>query len=162
MRVSELSERLAVGYRDVRYVLEQGILPAGVDDSPGRGVHRDLSPAQAFWLAVVLVLKQTGIKVPVAGRVADFAKRAVKGAARNANWDYPFDPFAGEFDTDHEWWVDVGDLRHVRLVTTSNPSVRGPFAFDWVDMETNRAAKEFAPTVMVRVDVTRLARQLGR
>jgi hypothetical protein len=161
MRVSELSERLGVPYRDVRYVLEQGVLPTGVDESPGRGEHRDLTAAQAFWLAIVLVLKQSGMKVPVAGRVADFAKRAVKGVARHLNWEYPFDPFVGRSDMDNGWWVDVGDLRYIRLVTTANPSVRGPHTFDWLDLEKGGTMKEVSPTVTVRLDLTRLAARLS-
>jgi hypothetical protein len=161
MRVSDLSERFGVPYRDVRYVLEQGVLPVGVDESPGRGEHRDLTPVQAFWLAIVLVLKQNGVKVPVAGRVADFAKRGVKGVARSANWEYSFDPFAGKFDTDNGWWVEVGDLKYIRLVTTANPSVDGPFEFDWIKLSDNSAATDADPIVTVRLDLTRLARLLG-
>jgi hypothetical protein len=161
MRVSELSERLGVGYRDVRYVMEQGVLPAGVDESPGRGEHRDLTPAQAFWLAIVLVLKRSGVKVPVAGRVADFARRAVKGVARNLNWEHPFDPFAGQFATENGWWVDVGDLTYIRLVTTANPSVRGQYEFDWTELATNSLAKAAAPVATLRLDLSRLARLLG-
>ena len=57
MKVGELCERLDVSYRDARYVLEEGILPKGVDENPGKGDHRDLTNDQAFWLAIVLLLK---------------------------------------------------------------------------------------------------------
>lgn len=158
MRVSELSERLGVPYRDVRYVLEQGVLPAGVNENPGRGEHRDLTPAQAFWLAIVLVLKQNGLKVPVAGVVAEFAKRAVKGVARHLNWEHPFNPFEGKLDSGNGWWVEVGDLKYIRMVTTANPSVNGLFEFDWTDLTSNAAARDAAPVVIVRLDLTCLAR----
>src|SRR5262245_37702367 len=95
--VGELCRRAEVPYRDVRYVLERGILPNGVDPNPDRGNHRLLTGGQAFWLAMVLRLKQQGIRAPVARQITEFAKDAIRGIAGNASFDPRFHPFLGQF-----------------------------------------------------------------
>src|SRR5258708_25702402 len=113
MRIGELAERLKVPYREVRYVLEQGILPKGVKKTPGRGDHRELDSTQAFWLAIVLELKQNGINAPLAGKIADYAEQGVRGIAANLSWEPSFNPFRGQFETEEQWFVDIGDLTYV-------------------------------------------------
>lgn len=161
MRVGELAERLGVPYRDVRYVLEQGVLPPGVEESPGRGEHRDLDAAQSFWLAIVLVLKRNGVRVPDARRVADFARQGVRGVTQNLNWEHPFEPFRGRLETQNQWYLDVGDLQYVRVVTTANPSIDGLFAFPWTDITTRKSADAAAPIVTLRLDLAGLARKMA-
>ncbi|MCE9560841.1 MAG: helix-turn-helix domain-containing protein [Planctomycetes bacterium] len=161
MRVGELAKQLQVPYRDVRYVLEQGVLPAGVEQNPGRGEHRDLDPSQSFWLAIVLMLKRNGVRVPDAQRVADFAREGVRGVTQNLNWEYPFNPFAGQFETENQWYVDIGDMKYIRLVTTANPSVEGLYAFPWSVIGTRKAANDAVPVVTLRLDLTGLARMMA-
>ena len=72
---------LKVRDRYARYVLERGFIPEGVAESPGSGEHRDFSPHQAFWLGLVLKLKQSGLKTPLAVQVADYADGAVRTGA---------------------------------------------------------------------------------
>jgi hypothetical protein len=50
---------------------------------------------------------------------------------------------------------------YVRLVTTANPSVDGPYEFEWLDLKKGGKAKDAAPTVTLRLDLTRLARLVG-
>lgn len=158
MRVGELAQRLGVPYRDVRYVLEQGVLPPGVEGSPGRGEHRDLDATQSFWLAIVLMLKRNGVRVPDAERIADLSRHAVRGVTQNANWEWTFEPFLGRFETENEWYLDIGDLQYVRVVTTANPSVSGLYAFPWTVLATRKSMKNAAPIVTLRLDLSALAR----
>jgi hypothetical protein len=157
MRVSELAQRLSVPYRDVRYVLEQGILPKGVEKHPGRGEHRELDPAQAFWLAIVLNLKSIGIRTPVAGEIADFTRQWLRSTTQNENWEFPFEPFLGRMVTTNEWYIEIGDMKYIRLVTNANPSVRGLYSFPWSWLTKRGSAGEVQPIVVVRVDLARLA-----
>jgi hypothetical protein len=157
MKVGEFSNRLGVSYRQVRYVLEEGILPKGVDESPGRGDHRNLDFAQTFWLAIVLKLKENGVKTPIAHQIADFAKEGVRGIAGNLNWDYLFNPFIGKFQTDHQWFVDIGDLTYVRMVTDANPSREGLDEFPWSLIGHRKTITDAKPIVIIRVDLTKLA-----
>jgi len=161
MRVGELAERLGVRYRDVRYVLERGIMPAGVDESPGRGEHRDLSAAQAFWLAIVLHLKANGVRTPLAGQIAEFARAALRSVSENLPWDRPFDPFRGMMSTDWEWFVECGDLKFVRGSTNAVPTIGGRLGPDpWHSIKTKRVVSDAAPVVIIRVDLGQLARRL--
>ena len=160
MQVGELCTRLKVPYRHARYVLEQGILPAGVEEKPGRGDHRQLAPAQAFWLGIVLMLKQSGVQTPMAGKIADFARDAVRSVTQNLNWEFTFEPFLGRFETEQQWFVDIGDLRYVRLATTANPSHDGLYEFlPWSDMVKRRPVKGIRPVVILRLDLSSLAQR---
>jgi hypothetical protein len=158
--LGELCRRLDVPYRQARYVLERGLLPEGVDPSPDRGHHRRLTPAQAFWLGIVLRLKLAAVQTPLAARVADFAARAVRAVSRNANWDPRFAPFAGDLETQYRWYVDVGDLRYIRLVTDSCPSWDGLYEFPWLHVDRPEEAPGAAPAVLIRVDLGLIARRL--
>ena len=66
IKLRDICTTLDVGDRDGRYVLERGFVPRGVSESPGSGEHREFSPYQAYWLGMVLKLKQSGLKTPLA------------------------------------------------------------------------------------------------
>ena len=162
MGVGELAERLGAKYRDVRYVLEQGVVPAGVDESPGRGEHRDLTTAQAFWLAIVLSLKSNGVRTPLAGAIADYTRNVVQAVAQNLPWDREFDPFRGLMTTEFDWFVECGDLRYVRAVTNAIPKIGGRLdPAGWTSIATKRLVKDAAPIVIIRIDLGRLASRLA-
>jgi hypothetical protein len=160
MQVGELCQRLSVPYRHARYALERGILPRGVAENPGRGDHRQLDAAQAFWLGIVLMLKQSGVKTPLAGQIADFAREAVRGVSQHLNWERTFEPFLGRFETRHRWFVDIGDLQYVRLATTANPSHSGLYEFPWSAVGKGKPAEGTVPVVILRLDLSRLAQLL--
>ena len=48
-------------------MLEQGHVPSGVQEAPDSGNYRQFGPGQAFWLGMVLKLKQAELKTPLAG-----------------------------------------------------------------------------------------------
>lgn len=160
MKVGEFCDRLGVPYRHVRYVLEEGILPKGVAVEPGRGEHRDLDPVQAFWLGIVLKLKESGVKTPLAGQIADFARDGVRGVAGNLNWEHGFNPFLGRFETANRWYVDIGDVTYVRIATTANPSHDGLYEFPWSVIGKRQTDEHAAPVVIIRLDIARLAAML--
>ncbi len=161
MKVGELCRRLSVPYRHVRYVLEEGLLPRGVKVSPDRGHHRDLEPAQAFWLGMVLRLKTSGVKTPLAVRMADFARSAMQGMTQ-LSWEPRFAPLHGEFKTSYQWFVDVGDLKVVPLGTTANPSGSEQLHyFDWHPLKGKQAPVKVTPVVILRIDLAELARPLS-
>jgi hypothetical protein len=158
MKLGELCRRLGVEYRHARYVLEEGILPAGAEESPGRGEHRDLTAAQAFWLGIVLLLKKNGIKTSLAGAIADFAHEGVRGIGMLLGWDHGFSPFLGRFNTDYEWYLDIGDLTYVRMATTAEPSYGGKLReFPWSAIGKRRKDERATPLVTIRLDIGRLA-----
>lgn len=162
MKVGELAKRLDVPYRHLRYLLEEGFLPTGVDKTPGRGEHRELTPSQTFWLGFVLALKGFGIKTPRAAQIADLADRGVRGIARNLNWDHKFDPFRGAFETEFRWFIDVGDLQYIRIATTANPSkVDKLDESPWTEIGSKAPVKQAEPLVTLRIDMSKLAKKLS-
>jgi len=159
IRLQDLCARLEVPYRDARYFCEKSWLPEGVERDPGRGNHRQLTPAQAMWLGIVLKLKGSGVKPDKAAKIMTFAAR-IREFTRNSGWDWRFSPFDGKFETEHQWYIDVGDMKYVRIVTDACPSKQGLDATPWVDMDSRELAKNAKPIVQVRVDISALARLL--
>jgi hypothetical protein len=160
LSVGALCERLDVPYRHVRYVLEQGILPQGVEPKPDRGHHRLLSAGQAFWLGIVLKLKQSGVTAGLAGRIAEQVRLQHRGLAQNLGYDFGFAPFLGQLKTEQRWLAEVGDLTYLRTVTDAYPSHPGLFEFPWVHIKNKRHVNDIEPIVILRVDLGRLAHLL--
>jgi len=90
-------------------------------------------------------------------QIADFAKEGVRGIAANLNWDYRFNPFIGQFETEFQWYVDIGDLTYVRIVTAANPSHQGLYELPWSQLGHRKTVEAAKPIVIIRVDLTKLA-----
>jgi hypothetical protein len=143
-------------------VLERGFVPKGVTESPGSGDHREFSPYQAYWLSIVFKLKQSGIKTPLAAKIADYADTVIGTTTQNLGWDWQFLPRAGRFDTEHEYYIDVADLAYIRLVTNSCPDQEGLYEFDWHTItKPRRTVKDVFPCVLIRLDVALIASKVG-
>ena len=160
LTLREFCDRISVKYRDARYVLAHGMIPDGIDEEPGRGNHRTFNYRHSFWLAIVLKLKAARIQPKLAADMAKWAER-VKGFALNLGWDWNFSPFDGKFPTENKWYLEVGDAQLVRLLTDANPSCEGVTdESGWVQMKSGKRQGNAAPTVIVRVDLSRLSNQL--
>lgn len=160
LKLQDFCDRIGASYRDARYALAHGMVPTGIDREPGRGKHRVFDDRQAFWLAIVLKCKAAGIKPKLATEIANWSRR-VSGYAQNLGWDWQFSPFLGNFATDKQWYLDVGDARFVRIVTDASPGNRGlRDESEWVNMKTRKLQPDAEPTVVVRIDLSRLAAQL--
>jgi hypothetical protein len=163
IKLRDICTALDVGDRDGRYVLERGFIPEGVSESPGSGDHREFSPYQAYWLGIVLKLKQSGLKTPLAASIADYADTAIRTTTQNLGWDWKFFPRAGRFDTDHKYYIDVADLAHIRLVTDACPSHKGLYYFEWKRItKSRRPVKDVYPCVLIRLDIALIAGKVGR
>lgn len=166
IQLGEICERLQIRERDARYVLERGYVPEGVPASPVSGNHRQFGPGQAFWLGMVLKLKQAGIKTPIAAEIADLATRALRSTTQNLSWDPNFLPEEGRFETERQYYLELGDGEYVQFVTDASPSGGGRFeSFGWSRL-TRRgklaaAPHGYRPCVVVRLDLSLIARQLS-
>jgi len=162
MQIGELSERLDVPYRLVRYALERGHADRWIEQYPGRGHHRDLGGGEAFALGLLLKLKQVGMRTPVAERVVGLVEEGVRTVARALCWDPGFRPFAGNLETRHRWTAEVGDFKAIRLATDANPSGGGKMTeFDWSMVgKRSKNFSDFKPCVSIKIDLTRLAAML--
>jgi hypothetical protein len=161
IKLAQFSELLGATYREVNYVLERGFVPEGVDPAPSTGHHRAFDPGQAYWLAIVLLLKRSGIRVPQAAQFADRIKHGLRGITQNLGWDWTFFPWTGKFDTEHRYVAEIGDGHWLRILTDANPSARGKgiqAVDDWSSPEATPSKEaDFAPFVVVRIDLSHLA-----
>ena len=149
--------------RDTRYVLERGFVPAGVEKKPATGNHRQFGPAQAVWLAIVLKLKSAGMQTALAASVANYAADAIRGITQNLGRDWQFNPAKGRFNTEYEYFVEVGDRKYIRMVDSTNPSQTGLSNSPWhVIGKPPRLAQDAEPYVIVRVNLALIAKKLAQ
>jgi hypothetical protein len=149
--------------REVRFVLEQGFVPNGVERSPSTGNRREFAPAGAFWLAIAVLLRRNGLKTPVAAHISDAVTDGVRFITQNLNWDPTFLPLKGWFETDFEYALEIGDGQYMRMVTTGCPSQEGTsYAFDWAVIGRRTQIKGVKPLVILRLDLTEISRVLSR
>jgi hypothetical protein len=168
IQLGEICRRLEVRERAARYVLERGHVPRGVDAAPESGRYRQFDAGQAFWLGMVLKLKQFGIVAPLAAKIADYAQQSLQGVTQNLNWDWAFNPALGQFDTKHQYCVDVAGtgvsgLEFIRFATEANPSGDGQLtSFEWHHIDQpGHPVGEVEPCVMLRLDLSQIARLLA-
>ena len=148
--------------RQVRFVLEQGFVPRGVAQSPATGNRREFGPDHAFWLAIVLHLKQNGVKTPAAAEIAELAGEGVRYIAQTLGGDRTYWPAGGWLATDHQYYLDVGDRRFIRIETDACPSdILNQFG--WRDMKRGRLAPaDLQPLVVLRLDLTAISKVLSK
>lgn len=149
--------------REVRYILEEGYVPDGVRRAPSTGNRREFKPDQAFWLAIVLKLRHVGLRTPLAAKAADYATEGLRTVTQNLSWDWRFLPMKGWFDTEHQYYIDIGDLKFIRLLTDACPSKEGLYEFDWHPVEgKQKPVPNERPFVILRVDLVRIAEVLKK
>lgn len=159
MQLSEFCERLQINYRAARYVLEQGLIPKGLDPHPSKGNHRLLTAGQTYWLGFLHYLKQSGVTSPVAAQIADYAAESVSTMCQQLNYDPSFSPFKGRLLTERIWSIEVGDLQVIRVKCDRDPSGR-PFVSGWSLLGKRKTIDAFEPFVTLEVNLTRLANRL--
>jgi hypothetical protein len=164
LRVGELCRRLDVPYRQVRYILEENILPLGVDPAPARGNHRQLTAAQAFWLSMVLKLKASCVAAPQAATIADLTQGLFHKTVDTRRYDPDFAPFAGRLRAKLNWYLEIGDLRWFRVLAEQEKPLKRVFSGVWSFWHAAFSVPEgdWTPVVSLRLDLTRLARLLCR
>lgn len=169
IQLQDVCQALDVRDRDARYVLERGFVPKGVDLSPCKGTHRKFTGGQAFWLGMVLRLKATGIKTPLAAQIADYAARSVQTVTQNLGWEPSFSPSQGRLKTDHGFWVEIADLKFIRFGSDASPSNGGKL--EWLDWHAVPKPRMPQPEIKVanvrsyvtiRLDVAEICRALDR
>jgi DNA-binding transcriptional MerR regulator len=159
-KLHEICELLDVDYDGARYVLAQGVLPPGIESDPGSGNHRSFTQEQAVYLAVALRLKEAGVSIPRTKEIGPWTRK-IQEWAINQGWDQGFAPFTDGLHTSHQWLLEIGDARYVRICTDANPSQEGLTVSPWTNMGIRREAAQARPSIIIRVDVSELARRLS-
>lgn len=160
MLLGELCRRLGVPYRQARYVLEEDILPPGVDPAPDRGNHRQLTPEQAFWLGMVLKLKEAGMKTPLAATMASLTA-GIMGKIDLHKHDPAFEPFRGRLQAKVNWYAELGDLRLIRLRAEREKPPHVVFDGAWFPIDGKQSKAKPSPVVRIQVDLSQIGRLLS-
>jgi hypothetical protein len=162
MQIGDLSRELQVERRAIRYALERGHADRWVSPAVGKGHHLDLTPGEAFALALLLTLKKAGLRLPAAEQVVSLVEEGVRTIGLALGWEPSFQPFAGNLQTDHRWVAEIGDSEAFRMATDANPSRRGKLEFfDWVTIgDRRRVLQDLRPCVTIGIDLTHLAERL--
>ena len=154
MTGGELCKRIGAQTRDLRYILEQGYVPEGVEEAPDRGNHRDLNPRQALWLAVVLKLKASGLSTPHAVKLANQMKGWIDLSANDLSLGPYHNPFAPIVSGKATTYIDVGDSLHLRLYYDPHEGVP-PVTQPWTQGQ-NINNFQPDPFTIIRVNISRL------
>jgi len=155
IKLSDFCQCLGIRYRDARYAMAHGMVPKGVDRSPGRGNHREFDYLQAFWLAVVLVLMKAHVKPRFAAKMADWCLRADASVAGYRSRNGFSLPTLGDSKA-RQWYLEAGDGKFVRFVTAGRQrEERSP----WTAIR-GKTRCTMPPSVVVRVDLSALAQCL--
>jgi hypothetical protein len=161
LQIGELCRRIGVPYPNAKYILERGFLPEGAEANPGHGHYRKLTIGQATWLAIVLLLKVMGVRVPQAALVANFAREAVRKMVQEGGLDPDFAPFEGRLVTDRHLYVDFGDMRYIRLSTDIGPNMELYPRVGWYMLEEPFCPVPLArPMACLRLDLTQITQSL--
>ncbi|MBL8795461.1 MAG: MerR family transcriptional regulator [Planctomycetia bacterium] len=160
MLLGELCRRLGVPYRQARYVLEEDILPPGVDPAPDRGNHRQLSSEQAFWLGIVLKLKEAGMKTPLAATMASLTA-GIFARVDLRKYDPEFEPFRGRLHARLNWYAELGDLRFIRLRAEREKPREALLDGTWFPIDGKKAKEQPSPVVRIQVDLSQIGRLLS-
>jgi hypothetical protein len=157
--LADYCRRIEVSEREVRYALARGIVPPGMELSPGRGHHRQFDIRAAFWLAVVLRLKSAGIKTPLAGEIV---KCFAPLLGSTETFDLAALAVGGDLPAKQRWALEVGDgkLLRARYPSSLRSSRRLPrlsVVAGWLHLKTRKPKRGALPIVIVRIDLTELA-----
>ena len=161
IQLGEICKVLDVRERDARYVLEQGLVPKGVDQAPSTGNHRQFGPRQAFWLAMVLKLKSAGIRTPLAAEIANHADRRLCDLF-GERWDWSLLKGSERLNSDDRRYVDVGDHRLMRFIPLDLlPGPPPRLENGWYPIGRGQHNDLPHPWVIIRLDVSKIARKLA-
>jgi DNA-binding transcriptional MerR regulator len=158
-KLQEICSHVHIDYDGARYALARGILPPGIDPDPGRGRHRVFSQEQSLYLATALKLKEAGLTLPRIQEIVPWTRKIQEWSC-NGGFEPNFAPLTGGLQTQHQWFLDIGDGRYVRLRTDANPSKRGIEATPWTNTTSRQGAPDAKPLVIISLDIGEISRLL--
>lgn len=155
MDLIQLSQITGLPLRRVRYVLEHRVLPDTAKASRGRRVPRSFSGFEAFGIAIAAVMMVAGLK------------RSLVAECLETLTTRPLLPKSAEecallraYGTSGQTVIDVGDGVNIRVHASGGYR---PFDTNWRQATTGAPVdRNYAPLVMIRIDVDRLRQPIRR
>lgn len=108
---------------------------------------------------MTLKLKQHGIPSPLAAKISTYAEMSLRTVTQRLGWGWQFLPMRGDFDTDHQYHVEIADLQYIRFGSDARPGRAGRFEyFDWHRIDKPGVpVKDLRPCVVIRLDLSLVA-----
>jgi len=157
MTLAELASRTALSPRQLRYVLDHGLLPAGRIESRGRGAARSFTNFEAFGIACAALMLQAGLRQAVVRDCLALLCRYRKQGRKEAK-DVPL-YFA--FRANSAARLEVGDGVNVRL-SGAGQSSREKFDTGWRQIATGAELGDgYDPVIAIGINLGLLSRRVG-
>jgi hypothetical protein len=158
MTLAELANRTALSLRQLRYVLDHGLVPAGRIESRGRGAARTFTDFEAFGIACAAVMLQAGLRQAIVRDCIALLCRIQDEKQRKAT-DVPL---FRAFQATKAAKLEVGDGVNVRL---SGAGTLAPQDFDtgWRQVATGAELGDgYNPLIVISINLGLLSRLVGR
>ena len=144
--------RTGISPRQLRYVLEHDVLPAGKTASEGRGNERSFTEFEAFGIAFAALMFKGGLR---RGTV----KKCIAVICPSGR-DMDKNPLYQALYASGETKLDIGDNLNVRMYGKSKLR-SGNFDTGWRQIATGaELADEYQPDIKVQIDAGKLRRKL--
>ncbi len=149
--LAQIADRSGIPLRKLRYVLDQGLLPAGKVASRGRGAPRSFTSFEAFGLVTAALMLRAGLK-------RTLVRDCLAVLCRAPGRDIDEVPLYRAFAADLSARLEVGDWQRVRL-SGSGRLPRMTFDTGWLPLPGSPApAGANAPLVTLVLDVGQIRR----
>jgi hypothetical protein len=158
MTLADLAKRTSLSTRQLRYVLDHALLPAGRIESRGRGAVRVFTDFEAFAIACAAVMLQAGLRQVVVRDCIALLCRYEDNGLREINKV----PLYRAFEPKRTATLEVGDGVNVRvLVSGSLPDHK--FDTTWRQIATGAVLGDgYSPLIVISINLGLLSRLMGR
>jgi hypothetical protein len=154
MTLAELANRAALPPRQLRYVLDHGLLPAGRIESRGRGAARTFTDFEAFGIACAAVMLHAGLRQAIVRDCIALLCRFQDGRPRKTA-DIPL---FRAFQATKAAKLEVGDGVNVRLSGTGTLAQQH-FDTGWRQVATGvELVDGYEPLIVISINLDLLAR----
>jgi hypothetical protein len=155
MDIAELGRRTGLPTRRLRYVLDHRVLPGMKLWGEGRGVPRFFASFESFGIALAAVLLKSGLRRSLVEACLVVAARYTKTMKIQER------PLFQAFIA-RAGWLEVGDGQYLRLHGKGKGGgISHDFDTGWQPLQRNQSEpKAFEPLILVRINLTALARRV--
>ena len=152
MTIYEISTRLGISTRRLRYVLEHDVLPSWRSASEGRGNERSFEGFEAFGIACAAWMLQGGLRCATVKQL--FAAVCPSGGIMKKN------PLFQAFIARGDSTFEIGDGVNVRLSSATRPRA-GNSDTGWRQIATGAELSDnYEPDIRIQINVGKLRSKL--
>jgi Arc/MetJ family transcription regulator len=159
MDLAHIAECTGLPPRTLRYVLEEGLLPAGKIASRGRGAVRDFTRYEAIVIAAAAAMAEVGVKRTT---VRDTLRRLVKSRwtsarALQSTGRARRDALIDTATCSGQALLEIGDGVNCRLTLTPSAPGRETVSTGWIQLATGATLmSNYQPLARVVIDLGRI------